>query len=116
MPRPVRCAETRSPSATHELGGHLRVGEGASEGVFTLPKRLVREEPVVAGEIALDDPSRRHRFFLTVTVKLAVATLALVSSALQVTFVVRPTLKRLPEPGLHFTATGPSTASCAFGA
>jgi hypothetical protein len=100
----------------HELGGHLRIGKGASERLVTLPKRLVREEPVVAGEIALDDPSRCHRCLFTVTLKLEVATFALVSSALQVTVVVRPTLKRLPEPGLHFTGTGPSTSSCAFGA
>src|SRR3954469_22725793 len=44
---------------------------------------------------------------------MAVATFALESFAVQVTF-VRPTLKRLPEAGLHGAGTDRSTASCAL--
>ena len=47
------------------------------------------------------------------TVNVAVATFALESFAMQVTF-VRPTLKRLLEAGLHDAGTDPSTASCAL--
>jgi len=50
---------------------------------------------------------------VTVTVNVAVATFALESFAVQVTF-VRPILKRLPETGWHGAATDRSTASCAL--